>query len=487
MPFLINPYISFPVIGGCSGDVISTTNLAAYYKFDNNVNDSSVNALNGTATDITYSAGKYDNAANLNGTTSFVSVADNALLEGSSGNISVFGWIKITDYASDTAQHLASKWATTTGWRLVARPGDILITLGSTNIGRGTGVPTGDWVHIGFTYNGSTCKVYQNGVQVGTDASATATLANTQQMHIGKRSNGSDGFVKGQLDDVNVWQRVLTATEVSNLYNSSCPLKSKTSFTGGTATIDGIYTYRTFTSTDTLYVAGDNISIDYIIVAGGGGGGVNGNPTYYAGGGGGAGGVLTGSTTLTAGTHTITIGAGGTKALNNTQRGATGGTSSFYGLTALGGGGGSGGGNITPGRGGSGGAAGADDVQRFGAAGTTGQGFAGGNNNPTSPYASGGGGGAGEAGSNPPSTTKSGDGGDGITWLNGSAYGGGGGGSNFLPTTNSGGAGGAGGGGAGATNGGAGAGSNGSVNTGGGAGNYADGGSGIVIIRYVTP
>jgi hypothetical protein len=204
----------------------SIQSLSAYYNFDDNVNDSSGNALNGTATDITYSAGKYDNAANLNGTTSFVSVADNALLEGSSGNISVFGWIKITDYASDTAQHLASKWATTTGWRLVARPGDILITLGSTNIGRGTGVPTGDWVHIGFTYNGSTCKVYQNGVQVGTDASATATLANTQQMHIGKRSNGSDGFVKGQLDDVNVWQRVLTATEVSNLYNSTCPLKS---------------------------------------------------------------------------------------------------------------------------------------------------------------------------------------------------------------------------------------------------------------------
>jgi len=227
--FLLNPYI----FGGstpppvCSGATISLTDLAAYYKFDANSNDSSGNGLNGTNFNSpTYTSGKYDNALTLNGTSQYVSVADSALLEGSSGNISVFGWINITDFASDGNQHLASKFTASNGWRLVVRSFDILVTIGGTNVGRGSGVPTGTWTHIGFTKTGTTCKIYQNGSQVGADATVGTTLANAEAMTIGRRNNGADGYVKGQIDDVSVWQRVLTPTEISDLYNSSCPLNT---------------------------------------------------------------------------------------------------------------------------------------------------------------------------------------------------------------------------------------------------------------------
>lgn len=44
------------------------------------------------------------------------------------------------------------------------------------------------------------------------------------------------------------------------------------SMTGGTVTVDGNYTYRTFTASETLYVEG-SVELDYLVVAGGAGGG----------------------------------------------------------------------------------------------------------------------------------------------------------------------------------------------------------------------
>lgn len=217
-----------PVI--CVGSPIDLSSLAAYYKFNSNSLDSSGNALDGTNFGSpTYTSGKFGDAISLDGTSQYVSVPDSTLLEGSVGNISVFGWVNLTDYTSDGNPHLASKWNAgfSLGWRVLMRSTDILVSIANVSTSRGTGVATGSWAHIGFTFNNSLLKVYQNGVQVGTDANLGArTLANTDAMNIGKRSTATDGYLKGLVDDISVWRRVLTSTEIATLYASSCPLNS---------------------------------------------------------------------------------------------------------------------------------------------------------------------------------------------------------------------------------------------------------------------
>jgi len=264
------------------------------------------------------------------------------------------------------------------------------------------------------------------------------------------------------------------------------------------------------TGTFTPNVAGD---VEYLIVAGGGGGGA------WVGGGGGAGGMLTGSTTVTPQTYTITVGGGGTGEFNpggysGMPRATNGGDSSAFGVTATGGG-----------RGGSwstydaqpGGSGGGEGHSPPGAAGVFGQGHAGGQGRGTSTngYPTGGGGGAGGVGGNW-SAAKSGNGGIGIpSTITGTTiwYAGGGGGGIHGSSSNADpGDGGLGGGGYGdAPNSGSGTtnpnntsiiydatrppnGQPGSFATGGGGGaggaggSYASrgggGGSGIVIIRY---
>lgn len=172
--------------------------------------------------------------------------------------------------------------------------------------------------------------------------------------------------------------------------------------TGGTITEGSGYRYHVFYSSGTFTVQGGTGLIDYLIVAGGGGGATDGD----VGGGGGGGGLITGSLTVSAQNYSIVVGAGGaggtssyTPGTGGGGNGSQGGTSSAFGLTAIGGGRGGTRSNAG-GAGGSGGGGG--DGGAAGGTGTSGQGYAGGTApamNSNGGWDQGGGGGAGGAAS----------------------------------------------------------------------------------------
>ena len=265
--------------------------------------------------------------------------------------------------------------------------------------------------------------------------------------------------------------------------------------TGGNIVTTGGVRVHTFNGTDNFVVpSGFAVPMDFIIVAGGGGGGGRG-------GGGGAGGYISRTAqTVSPSTYVASVGGGGAgRALNDQTDGGAGVNSSFNGLTAIGGGGG--GGFSRDGiAGGSGGGAGRDRAGYPGN-GTSGQGNAGG----YSGYGVGGGGGCagggggggasavGGNGTQGSGTEKGGNGGSGVqSSITGTAvyYAGGGGGGDGCSGSGSqnfglGGLGGGGNGVCGYTSRQATAGAS---NTGGG-GDFdsyrsANGGSGVVIVRY---
>ena len=116
-------------------------------------------------------------------------------------------------------------------------------------------------------------------------------------------------------------------------------MNSLFSATGGTITTSGAYTIHTFTSSGTFTPNGPK-SVDWLVVAGGGGGG--GNPSSDSGGGGGAGGFRTGTGfSVTAQAYTVTVGAGGAGGAQqngSAGNGAKGGNSSFGSISSTGGG-----------------------------------------------------------------------------------------------------------------------------------------------------
>ena len=269
--------------------------------------------------------------------------------------------------------------------------------------------------------------------------------------------------------------------------------------TGGTITTDGDYTIHSFTATGASTFTTDTAqSVDLLVVAAGGGGG------GYCGGGGGAGGYIsTIGHSVTAASHSITVGVGGAGGSGGPPGGVggNGGNSQFGSMTAaVGGGGGKGYNAGAAADGGSGGGSTTTTIS----SGTAGQGNAGGTGSQASSQSGGGGGGAGAVGGNGEASGVSpnnygGPGGVGLqNSITGTAtyYAGGGGGGRGGVSTSpmSAGTGGLGGGGDGSS------GANspntstaGTANTGGGGGGGGHphtagkgGGSGIVILRRLT-
>ena len=289
------------------------------------------------------------------------------------------------------------------------------------------------------------------------------------------------------------------------------------SATGGTKSTSGDYTYHAFTSSGSLVISTGQGNVDYFVVAGGGGGG------NTIGGGGGGGGIARGTISdMSPGPYTVTIGSGGGGSSSPNAAGGYGENSVFSTIIAAGGGGGGSEVAAAGTNGGSGGGqghGGAYDLFGLGnrypnASPTpeplrnqpvtpTPQGYNGGNKlNPgPSAYMAGGGGGAGEVGQDGQAPSTSGRGGAGINypWVPSSYgdsgyFGGGGGGGADTPRSVGAGAGSPNGGG-GAGSGGSPAGTAGGANTGGGGGGGSytgsrptggDGGSGFVMVRYLT-
>ena len=80
----------------------------------------------------------------------------------------------------------------------------------------------GKWHYAVVTYGGSTVRLYVDGVQVSSLSTASATPDNTgiQPVRIGANSLALNGYFTGNIDEVRIWNRALSSTEISNAYNN---------------------------------------------------------------------------------------------------------------------------------------------------------------------------------------------------------------------------------------------------------------------------
>ncbi|MGV8151337.1 MAG: Ig-like domain-containing protein [Candidatus Woesearchaeota archaeon] len=82
---------------------------------------------------------------------------------------------------------------------------------------------TNTWSMVTMTSDGSTVRLYTNGVQVGT--SSVSTNFNNPLVIAQKGIDNDEAYFNGTMDELAVWNRALSASEVSNIYSYT-----KTSF-----------------------------------------------------------------------------------------------------------------------------------------------------------------------------------------------------------------------------------------------------------------
>jgi hypothetical protein len=81
-------------------------------------------------------------------------------------------------------------------------------------VGAPSNMPANTWSHIALTYDGTTIRLYRNGVEVASAARNGAIQATLSPLWIGGNSPYGDYF-RGVIDEVRIYARALTAAEVA--------------------------------------------------------------------------------------------------------------------------------------------------------------------------------------------------------------------------------------------------------------------------------
>jgi hypothetical protein len=198
-------------------------NLVAYYTGDNVSNDAK-GVYNGTLINgTTYATGKINNGFSLDGVNDYISISPvmGDSVSGPSTSHTYSAWIYPTN-VTDSYNVIFQNGGATNGDVLALRfnkvgylyhGGDYLVTSTGT-------VNVNTWSHILITYSGANVSFYVNGVFNNTVATPFwAEFGAYGYTSIGAFTNSSL-FFNGTIDEVAIWNRVLTSTEITELYNS---------------------------------------------------------------------------------------------------------------------------------------------------------------------------------------------------------------------------------------------------------------------------
>jgi hypothetical protein len=208
------------------------TSLKGYWSLDGHA----TNWTSGT-TGTTADLSSYNNTGtltNMNRATSPVigNLGQGVLLDGTDDYVA---FPASTNTAFNTASRSASIWMKTTG----AAGGDRYAFsagngspnryyIGTNGLGLQSTVGDGsdmsssvlnanEWYHVVVTYEAGVAKTYLNGVL---DSQVSVTLSGVGEVNIGSYMDGSGNFFSGSVDDVRIYDRSLSLSEITDLYQT---------------------------------------------------------------------------------------------------------------------------------------------------------------------------------------------------------------------------------------------------------------------------
>jgi hypothetical protein len=187
------------------------------------------------ATSTSRAEGKIGQALNFDGVNDRVDVSSNPSLEGFS-TITISAWIYPTEDASVNVNggRIVSKSNGTSGDDYALTYGSVndeklrfRVTTGATvnaDSSSATAIELNKWQHVVGVYNGVTMELYVDGFPIGlvsTPTNQSGTIADSNDdLSIGGHAEGeTDREFPGYIDDVRIYNRALSVTEIKGLYN----------------------------------------------------------------------------------------------------------------------------------------------------------------------------------------------------------------------------------------------------------------------------
>ncbi len=234
-------------VEACSKCVTPPLGLVAWWPLDETAGTAAqeiVSANDGQDASLTAPtkvAGAVANARSYNGTSAVTRVPDNPKLDLGTGNLTLDAWVRSS--TTTGTQGIVEKrlLAPDRGYALYLKQGKLAFLLGdgstSTEYWASTANPVadGNWHHVAATEDrsgGATgTQLYVDGspVAVFPAFASSNTLLNTEKLVIGAQepAGAPTGWFNGQIDEVEIFTRALTATEVAGVWGAGAAGKCK--------------------------------------------------------------------------------------------------------------------------------------------------------------------------------------------------------------------------------------------------------------------
>jgi fibronectin type 3 domain-containing protein len=173
---------------------------------------------NGTTVGSTWTAGTFGNAASFDGVNDRIDLP--ALGTFYKTGFTYEAWVRKSTAKKDVTV-LGSWSAAQAGGPMIwvdHLAGRYHLTLGGASLSNyldsGRTPTVGQWEHIAATYDGTTARFYVGGVEVGSKT-FTGNVGNGNIWRLGAYETTPAGFFDGQIDNVRIYDRALSAAEVA--------------------------------------------------------------------------------------------------------------------------------------------------------------------------------------------------------------------------------------------------------------------------------
>jgi hypothetical protein len=240
---------------------VPTNGLVGWWPFNGNANDESGNGNNATfnsASLISNRFGIANSAYSFGGNGQYMLLNPIAALSGAS-ELTVSAWVKISGQNTNTNCNLGCAQF------LLARDPDYSSQGFSLGYGQGSfkfggaisnsngvissqsfSAPFSSWQHIAWTVGGGSQKIFVNGLVSNSSIYNGVLPISNGNLYFGYNPViGYPYFLNGLLDDIAIWNRALSASEIQQLYTTQAPCTLTSNFF----------------ATDTVSACGNSVSL----------------------------------------------------------------------------------------------------------------------------------------------------------------------------------------------------------------------------------